>query len=546
MASFCLPKYAADALIKALPEDITKLTDISSLERRKFFEQFLGEENAKKTNALFESKLILKDQQTGLINWAKKLTGINKDAQRDMITKVERMKEILTPENQDLFLSDLAESRLGFGVTAGEAARIAELSKKITDTKGASDRMEYGRAVVEFSNYVKDLKRQAGELSLKESLKPSNLKDTAVKAAGQTKAIKASLDNSAVFRQGWKAFITNPKIWGDNAFKSFQYIAKTLGGKNALDEVHADIYSRPTYESMRKAKLDVGNIEEAFPTSLPERIPLFGRFYKASEVGFTGFIQKLRADLFDKYLDIAKEAGIDITDKVELQSIGKMVNSLTGRGTLGKLEPAASTINNVFFSPRFLKSHFDVLTAHQFQKGATPFVKKQAAINLVKIIAAQAAIIAIANSIQPGSAETDPRSSNFGKIRVGNTRFDVSGGSGSLATLAARLLTMSSKSATTGKVKSLNTGKFGDQTGTDVIYSFAENKLSPAASVVRDLLKGETFQGEKPTLASEAKNLLLPLPIQNPIDTYKNPKAANLLLIIIADGLGIGANTYGQ
>ena len=56
--------------------------------------------------------------------------------------------------------------------------------------------------------------------------------------------------------------------------------------------------------------------------------------------------------MFDKYIDIAEKAGVDINDKNELKQIAGMVNALTGRGSLGSLERAGKTFNNVFFSPK--------------------------------------------------------------------------------------------------------------------------------------------------------------------------------------------------
>jgi hypothetical protein len=115
---------------------------------------------------------------------------------------------------------------------------------------------------------------------------------------------------------------------------------------------------------------------------------------------------------------------------------------------------------------------------------------------------------------------------------------------GSLLTLAARLVTMSSKSSTTGKVSPLNSGKFGARTGTDVVYNFFENKLSPAASLVKDLLKGHDFEGQPITIQGELSNLLTPLPITNTAELASNPNAANIVLATIADALGISVNTY--
>jgi hypothetical protein len=87
-------------------------------------------------------------------------------------------------------------------------------------------------------------------------------------------------------------------------------------------------------------------------------------------------------------------------------------------------------------------------------------------------------------------------------------------------------------------------GKFGAKTGTDVVYNFFENKLSPAASLVKDLLKGHDFEGKPLTPQGELSNLLTPLPITNVHELATNPNAANVVLATIADALGISVNTY--
>ncbi len=552
--SFCLPKFAADAFkAKVKSGEITpeKLLDMTSDERRSLFSKFLGEDVAKKVNASLEAKLLLKNQQQGILNWAKKLVGIPPEVRRDIIARVERMTEILQPAEEKAFLADLTEQRLGASVTPAEASHIAELAKEVATAKHAmenegGDRLAYGKARVEFGHYISDLKNSANSLSLKERIQPGNLGQNISDLGGTAKSLKASFDNSAIFRQGWKTLFTHPQDWLRNSLKTFSDFAGQVKGNEVMDAVQADIQSRPTYDLMKKAGLDTGTTEEAFPNHAIEKFPGLGRLYKASEAAYTGFVYRQRADIFDKYLQIAKTAGLDITDKKELQSIGKLVNSLTGRGDLGVVgERAASAVNNVFFSPRFLKSNIDFLTAHQFQKGVTPFVRKQAAKNLVKVITGSAAILGIANAVKPGSVELDPRSSDFGKIKIGDTRFDVSGGMASVLTLAARLLTLSTKSTNTHKVTPLNSGKFGAQTGTDVIYNFAEGKLSPEASIVKDILKGQDFNGNKPTPLNEAINLLAPLPITNTVELYQDPKSAGVLAGTIADALGISANTYG-
>ena len=560
---FCLSKDKSLELKRKIASgelDPEKLANMTSGERHAYFSKFLGEDNSFQVNALLESKLLLKNQKQGMVTWAKTVTGIKSTVRADLIDRINKLEKVLDPASQDAFLEDLAAKKLGVGVSKEEASKIFDMAKDVATKKDAiangGDRMEYGRSLVATNNYLNDLKFQAAKKTFLQTIKdPIKVISD---ASGVAKSLKASFDNSAIFRQGWKSLFTHPSEWLNNAKKTFLDAWKEVGGKSAMDELNADILSRDNAlnGNYKKAGLAIGTIEEPFPSSLPEKIPVLGRFYKASESAFTGFVYRQRADIFDKYIEIAKENGIDLADKNQLKSIGRLVNSLTGRGDLGALEPAGKVINNIFFSGRKLASDIDTLTLHIKDPKFSTFARKQAAINLVKIISGTAVILATARAIKKDSVELDPRSSDFGKIRIGDTRFDVTGGMGSLITLASRLLTMSVKSSNTGKITPINSGKFGATSGTDVervvkkfkglVYNFLENKLSPVASVIKDFFKGKDFNGNKPTPLNELNNLLTPLPVTNFLELKDNPNSANIIVAILADIFGIGVNTYSS
>ncbi len=565
---FCLPKEFATKFIAALKDgtiDPAKLVTMSSEERRTFFEDIVGKDDAKEVNALLESKLILLDQKRGMIAWAKKVSGIAEPIRRDLIARIEKMDKVLGSTDERSFLADLAAKKLGTDITMEEAKTVASLSKKITDAKasikdtdpvGGPARLDYGAKYVALQNYIHELKlsnNAATVADVVDTFKTNPRRgviDAISTLAGVSKGLKASFDNSFGGRQGFKAIFTNPKQWADNFTKSFTYIAKQLGRKasdsTVMDAIKADIFSRPNAldGTYRKMKLDVGlDTEEAFPTALPEHIPGVGRLYKASEVAYNGMAVRLRADIADKVIEVAKANEHDLTDDLNIQSLGRLVNSLTGRGSLGTLEKVGKTVNVLFFSPKSLKASFDFLTLHATDE-MSAYSRAQAAKNLLKVTAGIAVIMGTANALQPGSAELDPRSADFGKVRIGDTRFDISGGMLSLVTLAARLVTMSSKSSTSGKVTPINSGKFGAQNGFDVLTTFATNKASPLVSVILDLLKGQDHDGNKPSVTGEAKNLLVPLPITNVQELMNNPNSANVLIAEMADAIGFVTNTY--
>jgi len=558
--AWCLVKSEARKFRIALRDGVNnngkmhplKLAEMTSEARRDLFSKYISEENAKQVNALFESKLLLKNQQQGMETWAKRVLGIKPEVKRDIFAKIERLEKVLDPKD-DQFYRDLASTRLGVDVTQSEAKNLADMSKIIQERRlkakedgtfnTVEERLSYGRAKIGLTNYVKNLKLLAERKTLKEAIKDpvGSIKTI----AGSSKAIRASMDNSAIFRQGWKTLWTHPRVWTRNAKQSFKNIWNTFGKDTVMDELNADLISRQNAINGRykKMQLALGTIEEEFPVSFPEKIPVVSKLYKASENAFTAFVYKQRADIADLYLNIAEASGVDL-DQRELRSIGKMVNSLTGRGSLGRAEPAADAFNSIFWSPRKMKADIDTLILHYLDKDFSKFARKQSAINTLRVIMGTAAILAIANAIDDDSVDSDPRSANFGKIKVGNTRFDVSGGMASIVTLVTRLITRSTKSSTTNKVTKLNSGDFFSQTGFDVVVDFLGNKLAPVSAVIKDLLKGEDFNGNEITSLSVLKNLFIPLPIANTFETLRETDHANILLVMMADALGIGTNTY--
>jgi hypothetical protein len=560
MATFCLLPEQVKKLQQALKDTTPdKLNDMTSKERHDFFSQHVGEQNAGQVNALLESKLLLKNQQKGMMAWAKKVLENKPAAQRDMVSRIQKMDKILNPAEEKAFLNDLADHKLGIGITFEEAKTLSEFSQNVAELKdkakgtkdGSSQKLEYGSALVLYKKYLGELKLGAEKLSFKEWIKSPRAVIKSVASAA--KSAVATLDNSFFGRQGIKMLYTNPTIWGKAFIKSWGDIGRALKGVDSIDLVKADIWSRDRALNgdYARSKTDIGiSTEEAFPSQVWEKVPLLNRVFKASEQAYNGAALRMRADYADRVFKLAEDQGINLKDKVQIESIGKLVNSMTGRGSIGRLESIGGEVNAAFFSIKFLKSNFDVLTAHQFDRTMSSFAKKQAAKNLTKIVLSTSAVLTLANILWPGSVETDPRSSDFGKIKIGNTKFDITGGMSSLVVLATRgsLAIAEALGADVAFTKSSsgvlqkNTGEFGLQTGLDVVEQFWEGKLSPTAGAVRDMLKGQTFSGEKPTPTVLLKNMFIPIPIQTLQTLLKDPNSANDVLSMIADGLGISVS----
>lgn len=566
MATFCLIPEQVQKFKQALKDrtiDPAKLGKMTSSERREFLEKIVGKENGMQVNALFESKLLLKNQKAGYITWAKKVSGISPQAKRDLISRIERMDKVLSPDEEQTFLRDLAEAKLGFGVTEQEAKTIAELSMNLKQARAKmkpdftwetkADGEKFGATKLALEKYVGEMKKKARGSDFVNPLKGlgaigQDLGATIKLIAQNTRAFVASFDNSLWGNQGIRVALDRKftGIWARNFTKSFKDIAKTLvkgkkAGDEILDATKAEIYARKNslngrYEmnTRETSKLDLGGLEEEFPTSLPSRIPVVGRFFKASEVAYEAGAMRLRADIADKVYAMAEKQGVNMLDKFEVGSRNVVINSITGRGRI----KVPDLINDAVFSIKFFKSQLDFLTVNAFDK-LSPSARKLAAGNILNVVASTAIILGIAKALDPKSTDFDPRGTRFGKIeKDGITLINLTPGYGSMITLISRILTQSTKNKA-GIVKKLGE-EYGVPNGMDVFWNYTENKASPIAAIIRDLIRQRTFEGDKPTddLGKFALDSITSISLDSAREILAD-KSGDSLLKAIAIGLGI-------
>lgn len=585
MKTFCLPPKDVEKFKMALKTKAINIADLINMDtakRTEFLRNYAGD-MAPEVNHLFEQKLVLKNRLQGIKNWASKVGEIGryapeKKAQIEQMMQEYRDKQFertFSPKEHESFLNDLADAKLGTHVTKSEAKQIFDLYKTADNFKknynsetetwsSPKDRLDYGMAQVAANKYVESLKTE--ELSIAEMAKrrvgefKEDWKDYPVKAVAKLAkdaiveldknsiAIVASIDDSFIGRQGLKTLQTHPSVWAKAAVKSFTDIYKSLkekhGNEKAKDILHADLVSEPNYINGNYQKAGIlASFEEQYPTSHPARVPYIGRAFKASEVAFTNSALRMRIKTFDMLLDIAKKNGLETND-VLIKDIGKVVNSATARADIGK----GSVTSLVLWAPRMMMANVNVLTAHGLGTTLkTNFARKQAAVNLMKIVAETGAIAATLNALNPDSVETDPRSSDFLKYRQGDTRIDLTGGSGQYISLLARQLSGQTKNAQTKIIKELSSGKYGDPTRFSVGIDFLINKTTPLVRTGTYLARGRNFEGKKPTALSTAIDLTVPIPLRNFYQNFGGDypeKDAIAVVGSVLDLIGVNANTY--
>jgi hypothetical protein len=587
----CLPAEYYEKIKQAIKDgriSVENFRKTSSREMRNLLEMIVGKENAELVNTFLEQKMLLKNQEKGIYDGIRELTGLSTKEKAELAAKAkeriaERNRKLYDPkENEPVLnelISDIYSKKYKTEVSLEEAQRITDLTagadelltkyqkqpdygKSFEELSPESLKvgMEYGATKRIIEKYVDNLK--FGELSVKGMLKEysqeiktlwqenkfeatQKIMGDAISGLMKTMINAVSTwDNSWVGRQGGITLVKSPKTWWNMAKKSMSDFYKTLKGSKPEDVLAAEIYADPDYinGNYKKAKLDFG-IEEEVPTQILERLPVLGRVFKASDISFLDSAIRARMGLFKIQKKIYEKTGMPLTDVI-LEDMGTVINAITARGKLGRI--GGSPLVTLFlWAPKMLKADWDVLTAHTFGFGLkTNFARKQAAKTIFNVVVATAGITAIAKSMG-AEVETDPRSTDFLKIKVGNTRINTpfARGMPQIVTLFARLLTQKTKSST-GIITSLNSGEYGSKTLFDIGIDFLVNKTTPPVGAVISWLRNRTFEGKEPTVGKTALGFL-PISVQN-FFQLKDDASTQAVIGAFVDLFGISSNTYQQ
>ena len=362
------------------------------------------------------------------------------------------------------------------------------------------------------------------------------------------RGVMASWDFSAPLRQGvpligkkawWTSFDDMFKSWGSE--NAFQAVQKSIADKPLFrPRVGPGNKQLPSFAEDAGLKLtdltDLSKREEAVMSTWAEKVPGVRRSNRA----YVAFLNKLRADTFEDLIKKGKVLGADGEANIPLaREIANFVNTSTGRGSLGSLEQSAVALNSTFFSPRLIASRLTMLNPHYYWS-ASPMVRKEALKALFSVAAAGSTIGQLGR-MAGGTVESDPTSSDFGKIKIGNTRIDPFAGFQQYVVLANRLLEGRTKSTVSGREYNLGE-EFGRPTKLDVLGRFAEGKLHPVLSFATGLLRGKDFTGQPFNVPQEVANRVMPIIIQDIIELANEDPT--LLPLAIPASLGMGIQSY--
>ena len=136
-------------------------------------------------------------------------------------------------------------------------------------------------------------------------------------------------------------------------------------------------------------------------------------------------------------------------------------------------------------------------------------------------------------------------SADFGKIKLGNTRYDIWGGFQQYVRGAAQFISGTYIDTTTGRQIALGEG-YKAPTRKDIVMRLLESKEAPWLSLVSTLMEGKTWDGQPIRLPVEIADRFIPMVAQDMYELAQERGPALGLPMALPAVFGVGVQTYGS
>ena len=458
-----------------------------------------------------------------------------------------------------------------------EVASIRRMNKQLSfwqemlanedfQKKPRKARVPMSREAIRIRKEVRDVKKRF--LERQEEYRRSQFNsveqvgDALYQAMHASRAIITSFDLSAAGRQGGFVAAARPTL----ALKAGKVMLGAMASKGGEFTAGERIANRPNalggyYDrwglALTTSEGDILKQEEAYMGRWASQIP----GVDISERAYVSYLNEIRADYMDSLVATLGRSG-EVTE-AEGKSLARFVNVATGRGDMkffGRdLTAASAGAATILFAPRYVKSRFDLLITEPlrlvFGKD-TARVKRRIAKEYVRALAGTGTFIGMAllagtllmDEDDPWypTLETDPRSTDFMKLKFGETRLDLLYGLGQATVFLTRVLGGEAKTAK-GEIKSLdaNIANWGEATAASEIGKFLRTKLAPFPGAAIDVLEGQNVVGDKVTKLSALAGLATPLSVRDVAPLLREQGMGRGAAMQLLGLLGGGVQTYG-
>lgn len=405
---------------------------------------------------------------------------------------------------------------------------------------------------------------------------------------GITRLLQATGEFSFVGIQGLQQSVAHPI----HAKEAFKIALQNFASERKSEKWLREIKSQEWYPELKQSKLAITEPnakttarEELFFSDYTNLvwdtigfpIKLFSKKafdkwttlspFKGFERAASGYLDTLRVLRFLDGKQMLEKNGITFNKNPEAyKQMADAINTMTGRASLGRAEQLSQSLTKVFFSPRNWASAIKTATPYalyhfgKMRAGAEGFkpsiAQKMAIGDFAKFIGATTSMVALAAAYfnndddDETGVEFDPTSSDFGKIKIGDTRIDPWGGRIQQVVLLSRFIADSVKKES-GEIIPLGT-RNKTPTKKELLIDMATNKLAPSASLLEKYLSTQTdSKGNKVTrygdpyeFSEELKEKIYPIYWGTINELLKDDATALDGLLIFYAFFGGGVQTF--
>ena len=358
----------------------------------------------------------------------------------------------------------------------------------------------------------KDRRYQAFIQDVKNLLPPSKWGE-ALDLYGLPRALKSTWDASFMLRQGALLGFRHPDTW----LKTWGPMLKSFRDPFYAEQIMDQLATRPLANLAHESGLAFDEIwkgNEFFGSAVGRRIPMIA----GSERAFVVPGNKIRGEGFDSVIrdwlprgydlnahpinSIAEAATATGKPKQHFKDLALLYNALSGKSTLKLLQgDVGKVLNLAFWAPQWTLSIPEAVGRTAFSPGA----RKEGARVLASYFGFVAGAEVLGDLTGVWDAELDPRSSNFGKVRIKGTMqwYDPTLGMGFLLRTVAQMLPTPGPNGWASYHKTA-AGALQTQPAYAPLGRFLRGKLQPVPGEFWNWFEGQNIVGEKRSLTGTA------------------------------------------
>ena len=353
--------------------------------------------------------------------------------------------------------------------------------------------------------------------AIEKAIRDKDFMNTAMELWMFPKVVRSSFDISFPARQGVMTAFRHPLLWSKSIKDSVRAFADPDWMIREIDKLRKDktMYGVKMPDGSVQ-DMEFGSILDEVMGVLPEDVEpfyhagmaekWFDKLFliesgpiKRSRVAFTGAGNGLRAGMARHWLNHWTRAGVDITPE-RLEKLGALLNALTGRATVPR-GVLFDLLQATWWSPQYRLAGPQVVgTILKHGVGALPRpggklvqsadaqIARVAAESFFSFVGGGIGILSLLKASGLADVELDPRSSDFGKIKLGPTRINFFGTSQLLVRTIAEMVTQT---------------RIDPELGPQVIHPggvairYWKSGASPEFQIALDLATGQTYLGRQ-------------------------------------------------